>query len=210
MGKSIVATESGGSIYLPPEDSHVGRCVLLADLGTQPGGNFGPKHQIIIGFELPLCLHVFDEHVGEEPAMLSRFFTLSLNEASNLRAFLEGWRSKGFTSEELKRFELMNLVGAPALLSVVHAENKAGQKRATIASASKIPKGMEVPKQVLPSRTFAFSDPSVSDFEAMPNFIQERIKEAAEYRAWYESSAADDAGDVQDVDIGQQGDEVPF
>lgn len=187
MKTLIVSETSGGEHFIVPEGSHTAVCCLVADLGTQPGSRYGPKHQVLIGFALPGVTHTFDEDAGPEEAMLSKFFTRSLNDSANLRKFLEGWRSKGFTEEERQGFDLLKLLGVPALLTVAHQTNQSGQPRAVILHASKLPAGMDAPKSQMPSRSFAFAEPSTADFETLPGFVQTAIKQSPEYAAWRRS-----------------------
>ena len=56
----------------------------------------------------------------DRPAAISKEFTLSLHERANLRRVLISWRGRQFTAEELGGFELANVLGANAMLNVVH------------------------------------------------------------------------------------------
>ncbi len=79
-----------------------------------------------------------------KPELVSRFFTASLSEMSNLRPFLEAWRGKKFNAQELKRFDLDALVGAPAVIQVQHNES-GGKVYANVTSIMLPMKGMVVP-----------------------------------------------------------------
>lgn len=213
----LIATAKGGANFEPvPEDQHIARCVLVADIGTQQG-HYGSKHQCIIGWELPEVLQVFDEARGEEPAMLSAFFTISLNEKANLRLMLEAWRGRGFSPAELEGFDLVNLLGVPCLLQVVHVTNPKGDTRAKVQGVSKLHKGLTCPEQTIPSRVFTLEDSDQEDFKAMPAWIQDKIKECAEYSAWVrrtaggesQASVVDDGTDVPFQDEEESGD-IPF
>ena len=63
----LMATEggSGGDFTPAPEGTHIGRCVKVIDLGTQPGSQMypDPKHKVMVAWELPSELH---EYNGEQ------------------------------------------------------------------------------------------------------------------------------------------------
>ena len=204
----LIVSDSGEG-FTVPADTHPARLVMVADLGTQDGP-YGAKHQVLLGFELPTVLHVFDEERGEEPAMLSRFFTASLNEKARLREFLEGWRGRAFTEQELAGFDLFAIAGQPCLLKVIHSQNQKGQTRATIKSVTRLPKGMEIPDQVMPEMTFTFADPSVDAFRALPNFVQKIIAESSEWKQFAgENKEALDVT-LETVASDEESDGVPF
>lgn len=64
-------------------------------------------------------IRIFWEIIGETieingeqmPRLVSKEFTLSLNEKSKLRQALQSWRGKAFTAEELQGFDLRKVLG---------------------------------------------------------------------------------------------------
>lgn len=93
----------------PPinEGTYGGRCIWVIDLGTQ-ASDFGPKHKVLIGWELPEVQRTFGERT--EPAIVHKFYTASLAEKSNLRRDLELWRGRAFTDAELRGLDLSRLI----------------------------------------------------------------------------------------------------
>ncbi|MCP4786223.1 MAG: hypothetical protein GY903_17145 [Fuerstiella sp.] len=179
---TLIVKDTGGTDFEPiPEDQHIARCVLLADVGTQKTP-FGTKRQAIIGWEVPGVQRVFDEARGEEPAFISAFYTASLADKANLRRVLESWRGRAFTAEELTGFDLETILGAPCLLQIIHKQT-ADHTRAHVQGVSKLPTGLDCPTQHCPSRTFSFASPSRPQFDAMPEWIQKQIMAAAEWQA---------------------------
>jgi hypothetical protein len=76
-------------------------------------------------------------------------FTASLSEKANLRPFLEGWRGKAFTPEELRGFDPAQVAGVPAYINVIHEPGQKNGKAvvyANIASIMPLPKGMAKPQ----------------------------------------------------------------
>ena len=211
----IAKAKGGGNFELVPEDQHLARCVLVCDIGTHDS-TYGHKHQCLIGWEFPEVLQVYDEAKGKEPAMLSSFYTLSLGDKANLRHMLESWRGRAFTPEELDGFDLFCLAGIGCLVQVVHVVKQNGDTRAKIQTVSKLHKSMTVPEQVTPTRTFCLTESTAEDFEALPEWVRNKIKESAEWpefmrRTMGTDSQAEPAEYVEDLSGGaDQPDAVPF
>lgn len=75
------------------------------------------------------------------PYIAGARFTNSMHEKASLRKFLESWRGKPFTKEQIDGFDLEKLLGANALLNIVHKE--VGENTyANIASISPLLDGM--------------------------------------------------------------------
>jgi hypothetical protein len=116
----LILKESGGKKYDPiPAGTHQAVCYRIWDLGTQTS-QWGKKRQIRIAWELP------EQRMEIEgvdlPKTMSRPFTNSLHKKSILRPFLEGWRGKQFTSDELEGFDLSNIIGVNCMLQVMHKQ----------------------------------------------------------------------------------------
>jgi hypothetical protein len=189
---AIIAKSSGngdGVAYSPiPAGNYVARCYSMIDLGTREEEILGQKkvvHKVRITFELPTELKVFNPEKGEQPCVISKEFTLSMNEKANLRAFLTSWRGKAFTDEEASAFDVTKLLGVPCLLNIIHKQGRKDPSKVfdEIASATPIPKGMVCPPQVNPTFEFSINEFDQAKFESMPNFLQEKIKGSDEYKA---------------------------
>jgi len=176
----LMASEKSGSDFPScPAGTHVARCRWVVDIGTQEG-QFGAKHQCIIGWELPHCLIVDGERKGE-PYFLSTYYTMSLHEKANLRQDLEAWRGQDFTEEELDGFDLKTIAGVPCLLSVIHKEKKAGGKAARVGGVMALPSGTVCPDAVNPEIIWDFDKPDDNALDALPEWVQKKIKEAPEW-----------------------------
>jgi hypothetical protein len=196
---SLIATENGGgSFQLPPEGNHLARCIRVIDLGTQTDAYNGkPKkyHRVMLGWELPDEKAVFDEERGAEPFLVSKEYTLSLNERANLRHDLESWRGKGFSEAERKAFDISRVLGAVCMVNVIHRVSAKKRKYPSVTGITPVPKGMKdlVPKQVLPSIKYLIEDRGGGAFEVLPEFVQEKIKASEE---WEADSTSDDLESV--------------
>jgi hypothetical protein len=157
----------------------------MIHIGTVPETFMGEEklmNKVRITWELPNETKVFKEENGEQPYSISKEFTLSMHEKSNLRKFLEGWRGKGFTEEEAKQFDVTKLIGKPCMISVIHKTSKQGNLYAEISSASVVPKGLICPDQI--NKTFEFNyDPfDENKFDCLPDWLKDKIKTSLEYK----------------------------
>ena len=92
-------------------------CVDVVDLGaheTEWRGQARIRHTCRLVWELEAARTDGRRHLA------MRTFTASLDEKSALRPFLEAWRGKPFTADELKGFDAEVLVGVGAQLQIVH------------------------------------------------------------------------------------------
>ncbi len=185
---AINATNSGGGDYTPvPGGTYVARCIAMHHIGTVPENIMGKEkklNKVRITWELPDELKEFKEGEGEKPYVISKEFTLSMNEKANLRKFLEGWRSKGFTELEAKSFDITKLLEVPAMITVVHKTSKSGRVYADVASVSKLPKNMKCPPQVNPTFELNYDDHwSEEAFNKLPDFLKDKMRTSDEYKA---------------------------
>lgn len=139
---AIIVSEGGSSrTFTPhPEGAYAATCVDVVDLGFVET-TFGTKHKLRIVF----WAGENDTRDGEAvPQLLFSTFTASLHEKSNLRTFLQSWRGRPFTPEELEAFDVESLIGAPAFVQVMH--RTVGDKTyANITSIMRLPKGQAAP-----------------------------------------------------------------
>jgi hypothetical protein len=177
-----VTNTGGGSYHLIDAGMHPARCYAVVDLGTQESP-YGTKQQILIMWELPEEKHVFTEEKGPESAVLSKFFTASLNEKANLTAALQSWRGKPFTEEELKGFDLHAVIKAPCLLNVIHKTNQSGEIRANIDSVAPAMKGQVVPEGDLEPVYYEIEDLAGGDYDKLPQWIKLKLNDSAEFKA---------------------------
>jgi len=74
-----------------------------------------------------------------EPMSVSKRYTRSLAEKAALRADLISWRGREFTPDELNSFDLKNILGAWAMLSIAKSSNKNGKEYTNIANVNPVP-----------------------------------------------------------------------
>jgi hypothetical protein len=130
---SIKGSVKGGKDFeLVPPGVYFAILTKIVHVGVQAAYNpkYPDKDEVWLEFEIPDVRVKWTKN-GEEkegPAIVRRKFTLSMNEKSNLRPFLESWRGKPFTDEEAENFELPTMLGKVCQLSVVHEASADGKK----------------------------------------------------------------------------------
>jgi len=122
-----------------PAGTHHAVCYGVIAVGTQPSEKFTPRPKIIVCFEIPAeRITIKDQDL---PRGISKRYTLSLNEKSNLRKDLQSWRGKPFTPTELDGFDVSKVIGSNCLITVLHSD-RAGAVYADITSISALPRQM--------------------------------------------------------------------
>jgi len=162
------------SFEKPEPGMYIARCYLAAQLGLQKStweDVITYKDKVRLCFELPNDLVQEGNYAGQ-PLSVHNDFNISFAPNSRLRQDLEAWRGKPFTAEELAGFDLMNIVGAPCMINIVHS--KCGNF-ANIKSISPMLKGTECPAQVNQSVKFSLEDSTTEEFEALPEYLQKKI-----------------------------------
>lgn len=125
----IITARASESKFKPHQDGQfVAQCVDTIDLGDHVHMFAGDDSYLE-----QRCALVF--RTGErnvetgEMIDVSKEFTVSLGERANLRKFLEQWRGKAYTPEQLKDGVPLNkLTGNYALLTVAQKRNKANTR----------------------------------------------------------------------------------
>ena len=179
---SLIISASGGGNYPERKPLEAGAyaavCDMIVDLGVQPspGGQFAPKRTLMVRFQIP-SERVEITKNGETkslPAVISRTLGLSLNEKATLRQLLQSWRGKAFTPEELKRFDLANVLGKPAFINVTHSV-KGEKTYANLTSIMPLPKGMPAPTLEGEALIYSTDAPDPDVFDKLPEWVQDKI-----------------------------------
>ena len=130
-----VSENKGGDFERVPCGMKHAVAVKIYDLGYQPGFKSGkPTHKYVILWELEDRFTKGDM-VGQR-FRVTKTYTASFGSAnmpSNLRKDLESWRSRGFTTDELAKFDLDKIIGVNCTLNLVEKAKEDGRKYANIA-----------------------------------------------------------------------------
>lgn len=197
----LTATDKGGDFELTPEDVYTARCYRIIDLGTQKGSEaFGGKeqHKVMISWELLDGQKMKDGR----PFSVHQRYTVSLNEKAKLRQDLEAWRGKKFTNDELKGFDLSNVLGSYCTIQVVHDETG---KYANINSIMAF-RG-DKPEPVNPDLAFDIDEPDMQIFDGLSDSLKGIIMQAPEWSDKNKPMAPTKKPIKEDVVIDDIGDE---
>jgi hypothetical protein len=199
---------------LPEAGATVGVLYSLVDLGHQKTNwdnqeKWTPK--VRLTFELPDQTDEFEvEEKGkvtkvEKPMVVSIEQTRSLGEKASLRKLLEQWRGQTFTSKELQAFSLKNLLGKPAMLTLIHKTSQQGRQYCAIAGASKLPKGIKAPATTTNDQLYyEIEQGEAGQFNDMPDWLQEKIRASKEFATAAGKSTA------TKVEVDADGNTMPF
>ena len=189
---SLTAKDSGGGSFTPVAPGmHLARCYRIVDLGTQKSEYLGQiKHiqKVMIQFEV----HGEDENgkalvtAKGEPMSISKNFTLSLAEKATLRKDLQAWRGRDFTAEELRGFEVKNVLGQWAMITAAKSIGNNGKEYTNIVSINPVPSAIK--KSGLPVgfnklTMFVIKEPDMEIFETFGSSLKEKIANSPEWRA---------------------------
>lgn len=192
----------------PPQGVHFARCVTLIDLGTQTEsfeGRSKQMHKVIVGWELigPMMSDGGSFEVWN-------FYTASLDKRANLRRDLENWRGRPFTDEELRRFDLKNLLGKACQVQIgVRTNGKIG-----FNAVMALPKEANVESERR-RHTYFSLDPERFDYSTMLGLregIQAKIKSSPQYGELIRSGkiSADPPPPTAPVSGEEEDDAIPF
>lgn len=188
---ALTASDSGnGNFKRVPAGSHIARCFSVADLGTHTThGQYGEttNRKIRLAWEVfgedednePLTI---DVDGVEMPMTINKTYTLSLGEKANLRKDLSAWRGRDFNEEELKGFDISNIVGVYCMLNVTLSESS-GKTYSNVAGISPLHKSMQKPEPVHKNQIFDLDNPDMAVFNTFHEKLQEYIKESPEWNA---------------------------
>jgi hypothetical protein len=215
---ALIAKEGESSFTPVPPGMHLARCYRVVDLGTQKSEYLGTiKHlnKVMLQFEV----HGEDEAgkpivtAKNEPMTISKNFTLSLAEKATLRKDLQTWRGREFTPEELRGFELKNVLGAWAMISVIKTTGNNGKEYTNIAAIMQVPP--QVKKAGLPEGhnklgIFSIEEPDMEMFESFSDGLKAKIQGSPEWQAregqqYAKNESASKSSGFDDLD-----DDIPF
>jgi hypothetical protein len=213
----LIAKESGGggSFTPVPPGMHLARCYRIIDLGTQASTYQGTTKK------LPKVMLQFEVH-GEddmgkpittekgEPMSISKNFTLSLADKATLRLDLQTWRGREFNADELRGFELKNVLGAWAMLSILKEVGGDGKEYTNIKAILGVPPAIK--RAGLPAghndlKLFSIDEPDMPLFNSFSNSLKEKIEKSPEWQGhFYQKEQIASAKSEQDG----MDDDIPF
>ena len=165
---------------VPPVEAgvYMAVCIGFVDLGEQYSEKFkNYSYKGMYIWELPGETIEID---GEQkPRQLSKEFTISASNKSNLRKFIETWNSKSYSDEDFMEFDVFEQVGKPCQLNVVLNETK---EYANVDNLMPIPKGFPAPTTNTEHIKWDMDAWNDDVFAKLPEWIQEKIKKSTQYQ----------------------------
>ena len=158
----------------------------IVDVGTQEGGQYGPKHRVYLGFEFPQELRVFWEGDEAKPCNIWTMQTMSMHEKSSLRkSYIEPMIGKKLSDTEANAFDMSTLMGKQYIATIAHS---ADGKYANIVSLTPLTEqgksmfGITGPiDQYNNESFFHLSMGFQSDnYKSVPKFLRDKIQLSSE------------------------------
>lgn len=199
-----VSQGSQQEFEITPEGTYIARCFKVIDLGTQTVEWMGEKKfqkKILVSWEL---LDPETKMKDSRPFAVTKKYTASLHEKSQLRKDLQNWRGKRFTDEELGGFSLKNILGTYCQIQVVHTESNGN----TYANVDAIMSTREKPEGVNPLVNFDIDEPDMKVLESLSERLRGMIEASPEWRAKNASVEAEEVHVPGDEPINL--DDIPF
>lgn len=192
-----VTAKVGGDFEPHPEGQFPAVCVDVVDLGQKVEEYQGQK-KVMPKVALVFASGERQKDEGKSLALLTTEMTNSASDKGNLRPFLESWRGKSYTPEQVADgLPLHKLHAQSALVTVEHVITKKGNRFAKIRAISPLPKVMPVPEGLAEEYT-------------RPKFLTDKkaqyAKELAEHKA--KTPKADEFPEIPPQD--DEDDDLPF
>ena len=209
----VSGSGGGGEFISVPQGMHLARCYRVIDLGTHES-IFNKKVKHLHKVRLQFEVHGEDDTGNPtvttkgEPMSIKKDFTLSLSEMATLRKDLQTWRGREFTAEELHGFELKNVLGAWAMISVIRSMGDTGKEYSNITAIMSVPSAIKkagIPEGHNPLQIFSIDEPDMALFDSFSNSLQEKISRSPEWQARKSSPPKKSGGGFEDMES-----DIPF
>jgi hypothetical protein len=186
---SFIVEDKGGSFESTPSGMHLARCYRIIDLGTQKSEYMGVSkllHKIMLGWEI----HGVNDDGSPirmkdgRPFAMFKNYTFSWAEKANLRADLQSWRGKPFTQEEMRRFDLKNVLGAWCMLNVIEKPGSDNKMYVNVAGVSPVPaviKNSGLPAAINTNEMFTLAEPDMVMFQSFSDNLKKKIMASPEW-----------------------------
>jgi hypothetical protein len=188
---SFYVEDKGGNFERCPSGMHLARCYRIVDLGTQKSEYMGQVkylHKIMLGWEI----HGMNDDGSPikmqdgRPFGIFKNYTLSWSEKANLRLDLQSWRGKPFTQEEMRKFDLKNVLGAWCMLNIIERPGKSDGKMYTnVDGVTPVPamiKQNGLPIAVNKNELFKIDEPDMEMFNGFSDNLKAKISSSPEWQ----------------------------
>jgi hypothetical protein len=186
---SFIVEDTGGNFERCPPGMHLARCYRIIDVGTQKSEYMGEVkylHKIMLGWEI----HGSDENgkalkmMDGRPFAIFKNYTLAWSDKANLRIDLQAWRGKAFTQEEMRKFDLQNILGAWCMLNIIERQGQNGITYSNVSSVTPVPsviKQSGLPEPINKNEMFNLQKPDMAIFETFSETLKTKITSSPEW-----------------------------
>lgn len=209
----FILVDKGESDYeLIPETVYIATCILLADLGTVSESYKGeaPKdvEKLYIGWELN------SSNKEGKPYVIGCTYGAYLGSKATLRKDLQSWRGRAFTEEELKGFDIRNILGKSCSIGIIHKSpaSDPSKKYARVGSIQALPGGVTPYAPLTTPWIFDINEFSSEKFSALPRLAQDVLKRSYEYKAMVDSGVVKPQTEATHIpsESHESVDDIPF
>lgn len=185
------------------------------DIGTQTGGQYGPKHQIIVQWELHKRKGPMRNEKGDVMTT-SNFYGLSFGDLSNLRHDVEAMLGRKFTAAEAKSgYDIEELLGKPCRLQIVHDTKADGKIKDMIGTIMPLDEDDEKPKGEVDEVYFEINLHDLTVPSSVPEWVAKIIRRSSEFigeKAGTATGGGSSGRQTARVGVGapMQDDDIPF
>lgn len=214
----FIVEDKGGNFERCPSGMHLARCYRIIDLGTQKSEYMGQVkylHKVMLGWEI----HGTDD-AGKplkmndgRPFGIFKNYTLSWSEKANLRLDLQAWRGRPFTQEEMRKFDLKNVLGAWCMLNVIERPGQDGKTYTNVNGVTPVPaiiKQNGLPEPVNKNELFNLTEPDMAMFETFSENLKTKIKASPEWQKLESKAAAPASAPAATGGVEEDMDDIPF
>lgn len=214
---SFYVEDKGGNFERCPSGMHLARCYRIIDLGTQKSEYMGQVkylHKVMLGWEI----HGTDDNGKPlkmndgRPFGIFKNYTLSWSEKANLRLDLQSWRGRPFTQEEMRKFDLKNVLGAWCMLNIIERPGQDGKTYTNVNGVTPVPaiiKQSGLPEGVNKNELFNLTEPDMAMFEAFSDNLKAKIKASPEWQKLENKTAASTPMPAATGSVAED-DDIPF
>lgn len=215
---SFIVEKKGGSFEQTPPGLHLARCYRIIDLGTQKSEYMGQVkylRKIMFGWEL----HGVKEDGSPlkmsdgRPFAMFKNYTFSWSDKATLRNDLQSWRGRPFSTEEMEKFDLKNVLGAWCMLNVIERAGQDSQMYVNVANISPVPPVMKqagFPEAVNKNEIFNLSEPDMAMFETFSDNLKKKIQNSPEWEKLSKKAAPQAAQSTPAAETVVEDDDIPF
>ena len=173
---------------LIPAGPQIAICSMIVDLGKQEvqkymcPGQFDHKYKVSISWDFPKHRIQIEKEDGTKldlPRRKSNTYTFSYGKKSNLGKMLKSWTGSLPASD----FDLSEMLGKPALVTIAHEKGKDGETvYDNISAVTPMMDGMEAPVAENPLVSYEIHRDKMDIPDGVPNWLIEKIQSSVDWQ----------------------------